>query len=89
MSLVIKGASLLGEQTTDLYVDDAGRLVDSAPDGAEVSTPTVSSRCPGSSTSTPTCASRDARTPRRSSPARRPRLSGATPPSWRWPTPLR
>ncbi|QSR31110.1 dihydroorotase [Nocardioides sp. S5] len=36
MSLVIKGASLLGEQTTDLYVDDAGRLVDSAPDGAEV-----------------------------------------------------
>ena len=36
MSLVIKGASLLGEQTTDLYVDDAGVLVDSAPDGAEV-----------------------------------------------------
>lgn len=35
MSLVIKGASLLGEQTADLYVDDAGRLVDSAPDGAE------------------------------------------------------
>jgi dihydroorotase len=36
MSLVIKGASLLGEQTTDLYVDDAGVLVDSARDGAEV-----------------------------------------------------
>lgn len=36
MSLVIKGASLLGEQTTDLYVDDAGVLVDSAPDGAAV-----------------------------------------------------
>ena len=36
MSLVIKGASLLGEQTADLYVDDAGVLVDSAPGGAEV-----------------------------------------------------
>jgi dihydroorotase len=36
MSLVIKGASLLGEKTTDLHVDDAGVLVDSAPDGAEV-----------------------------------------------------
>ncbi|WP_231252325.1 dihydroorotase [Nocardioides furvisabuli] len=36
MSLVIEGASLLGEQTTDLYVDDEGRLVDSAPNGAEV-----------------------------------------------------
>ena len=35
MSLVIKGASLLGEETTDLYVDDTGVLVDSAPVGAE------------------------------------------------------
>ena len=35
MSLVIKGASLLGEQTRDLYVDDAGVLVDAAPSGAE------------------------------------------------------
>lgn len=35
MSLVIKGASLLGEETTDLYVDDSGVLVDSAPSGAE------------------------------------------------------
>lgn len=35
MALVIKGASLLGERTTDLYVDDAGRLVDTAPSGAE------------------------------------------------------
>jgi dihydroorotase len=35
MSLVIKGASLLGEQTRDLYVDDAGVLVDEAPSGAE------------------------------------------------------
>src|SRR5699024_2511470 len=35
MSLVIKGASLLGEETRDLYVDDAGVLVDSAPSGAE------------------------------------------------------
>ncbi len=35
MALVIKGASLLGETTADLYVDDAGRLVDSAPDGAD------------------------------------------------------
>ena len=35
MSLVIKGASLLGETTADLYVDDAGVLVDSAPAGAE------------------------------------------------------
>ncbi|MCY7400238.1 MAG: dihydroorotase [Nocardioides sp.] len=35
MSLVIKGASLLGEGTTDLYVGDSGVLVDSAPSGAE------------------------------------------------------
>ena len=35
MALVITGASLLGERTADLFVDDAGRLVDSAPDGAE------------------------------------------------------
>ncbi|CUR59120.1 Dihydroorotase [metagenome] len=35
MALVITGASLLGEDTTDLYVDDAGMLVDSAPPGAE------------------------------------------------------
>ena len=35
MSLVIKGASLLGEGAGDLYVDDAGRLVDEAPSGAE------------------------------------------------------
>ena len=35
MALVIKGASLLGEQTGDLYVDDAGVLVDAAPAGAE------------------------------------------------------
>ena len=35
MSLVITGASLLGEQTRDLYVDDAGVLVDAAPTGAE------------------------------------------------------
>jgi dihydroorotase len=35
MSLAIKGASLLGEQTRDLYVDDAGVLVDEAPSGAE------------------------------------------------------
>ncbi|WP_374455106.1 dihydroorotase [Nocardioides sp.] len=35
MSLVIKGASLLGEETADLYVDDAGVLVDEAPSGAE------------------------------------------------------
>jgi dihydroorotase len=35
MALVIKGASLLGERTADLYVDDAGRLVDTAPSGAE------------------------------------------------------
>jgi dihydroorotase len=36
MGLVITGASLLGERTGDLYVDDAGRLVDEAPAGAEV-----------------------------------------------------
>ncbi|WP_107774529.1 dihydroorotase [Nocardioides sediminis] len=36
MGLVITGASLLGEKTGDLYVDDAGRLVDEAPAGAEV-----------------------------------------------------
>ncbi len=35
MALVIKGASLLGESTSDLYVDDAGVLVDSAPGGAQ------------------------------------------------------
>ena len=37
MSLVITGASLLGEKTADLYVDDAGMFqpVDSAPAGAE------------------------------------------------------
>lgn len=35
MALVITGASLLGETTTDLYVDDSGTLVDSAPAGAE------------------------------------------------------
>ena len=35
MSLVITGASLLGEKTGDLYVDDAGMLVDEAPAGAE------------------------------------------------------
>ncbi len=34
--LVIAGASLLGERTGDLYVDDAGLLVDEAPAGAEV-----------------------------------------------------
>ena len=34
--LVITGASLLGERTGDLYVDDAGLLVDEAPAGAEV-----------------------------------------------------
>ena len=31
MSLVITGASLLGEKTGDLYVDDAGMLVEQAP----------------------------------------------------------
>lgn len=36
MGLVITGASLLGEGTGDLYVDDAGLLVDEAPAGAEV-----------------------------------------------------
>jgi dihydroorotase len=35
MALVITGASLLGERTADLYVDDSGVLVDSAPTGAE------------------------------------------------------
>ncbi|KRF35992.1 dihydroorotase [Nocardioides sp. Soil805] len=34
--LVITGASLLGERSGDLYVDDAGLLVDEAPAGAEV-----------------------------------------------------
>lgn len=34
--LVITGASLLGERTGDLYVDEAGLLVDEAPAGAEV-----------------------------------------------------
>ena len=33
---MITGASLLGERTGDLYVDDAGLLVDEAPAGAEV-----------------------------------------------------
>ena len=36
MALVITGASVLGEETRDLYVDDAGRLVDEAPPGAAV-----------------------------------------------------
>jgi dihydroorotase len=36
MGLVITGASLLGERSGDLYVDDAGLLVDEAPAGAEV-----------------------------------------------------
>ncbi len=36
MALVITGASVLGKQTRDLYVDDAGLLVDAAPRGAEV-----------------------------------------------------
>ena len=35
MALVITGARLLGEDTADLYVDDTGVLVDSAPAGAE------------------------------------------------------
>ncbi len=35
MSLVIEGAALLGGEATDLYVDDTGVLVDSAPSGAE------------------------------------------------------
>jgi dihydroorotase len=35
MSLVIKGASLLGEETTDLFVDDSGTFVDAPPTGAE------------------------------------------------------
>ncbi len=35
MALVITGASLLGETTADLYVDDDGLLVDDAPAGAE------------------------------------------------------
>jgi dihydroorotase len=35
MSLVITGASLLGERTGDLYVDDEGTFVDEAPAGAE------------------------------------------------------
>ena len=35
MALVITGALLLGEGATDLYVDDDGILVDSAPAGAE------------------------------------------------------
>ena len=35
MALVITGASLLGETTADLYVDDSGLLVDAAPAGAE------------------------------------------------------
>ena len=47
------------------------------------------SRCPASSTCTPTCASRAARTPRPSSPARGRRRSAATPRSARWRTPRR
>jgi dihydroorotase len=35
MGLIITGAKVLGEKTRDLYVDDAGRLVDQAPSGAE------------------------------------------------------
>ena len=35
MSLIVKGASLLGEQTADLYVDN-GVIVAEAPTGAEV-----------------------------------------------------
>ncbi|QIK76369.1 dihydroorotase [Nocardioides piscis] len=35
MALVITGASVLGEKTADLYVDDAGRLVDEPPAGAQ------------------------------------------------------
>ena len=35
MGLIITGAKVLGEKTRDLYVDDAGRLVDEAPSGAE------------------------------------------------------
>ncbi len=36
MGLVIRGASVLGERTQDLYVDDHGVLVDEEPSGAEV-----------------------------------------------------
>lgn len=36
MALIITGAKVLGEKTQDLYVDDAGRLVDAAPSGADV-----------------------------------------------------
>jgi dihydroorotase len=35
MSLVITGASLLGEETADLFIDDSGTFVDAAPSGAE------------------------------------------------------
>lgn len=35
MALVIKGASLLGEEPADLFVDDDGTFVDGAPGGAE------------------------------------------------------
>ncbi|EON23647.1 MULTISPECIES: dihydroorotase [Nocardioides] len=35
MALIITGASVLGEKTQDLYVDDAGRFVAEAPTGAE------------------------------------------------------
>ena len=66
MGLIITGATVLGEKTQDLYVDDAGLLVDEAPQVPRRSTRTASSRCPGSSTCTPTCASPAARTPRRS-----------------------
>ena len=53
------------------------------------STPTAWSRCPAWSTCTPTCASRAARTPRPSRPARGPPRSAASPPCSRWPTPTR
>ena len=36
MALIITGAKVLGEKTQDLYVDDAGLLVDAAPSGADV-----------------------------------------------------
>ena len=55
--LVITGASLLGERTGDLYVDDAGCSSTRRPRAPRSSTPTASWRCPVSSTCTPTCAS--------------------------------
>ncbi len=36
MGIVIRGASVLGQTSQDLYVDDDGVLVDEAPDGAEI-----------------------------------------------------